>query len=91
MQRGSKNEIKSGTSAASCLDSWTISRHRQEFVRLPTVEPCRAPTLTRVHSSKGSLSSVTIFVCECLSNGNASLTENLDRAFSIGLTKGYTT
>jgi hypothetical protein len=55
------------------------------------LEPCGAGTITRVRSSKVSLSSVTIFVHECLTNGNASLTENNDRAFSIGLTKGYTT
>ena len=55
------------------------------------LEPCGARATTRVRSSKVSLSSVTIFVHECLTNGNASLTENIDRAFSIGLTKGYTT
>jgi hypothetical protein len=68
------------------------------------LEPGRARATTRVRSSKVSLSSVTslcaaslslcsatTFVHECLTNGNASLTENIDRAFSIGLTKGYTT
>jgi hypothetical protein len=55
------------------------------------LEPCGARTIPRVRSSKVSLSSVTIFVHECLTIGNASLTENIDRAFSIGLTKGYTT